>query len=53
MVEGWDWDGALQDHLDSPHLAVLIAKSNELFDGPADIVRLQALAVGDAAKGQL
>ncbi len=21
MVEGWDWDGALQDHLDSPHLA--------------------------------
>jgi quinol monooxygenase YgiN len=53
MVEGWDSDAALQDHLDSPHLAALIAKSDEFFEGPLDIVRLHALPVGDAEKGQL
>ena len=53
MVEGWDSDAAMEAHIAAPYLQDLIAKSDELFDGPVEVQRLIALPNGDSVKGQL
>jgi quinol monooxygenase YgiN len=53
MIEIWDTEADIQRHLETPHVQALIARTDELFEGPAVIQMLDALPVGDSGKGEL
>jgi quinol monooxygenase YgiN len=53
MIEIWDSEADIQRHLETPHVQALIARTDELFEGPAVIQMLDALPVGDSGKGKL
>ena len=37
FYEEWKSEQALDEHLKTPHLQALIAKADQLFDGPLDV----------------
>jgi quinol monooxygenase YgiN len=51
MLEAWESDAALDEHLATPYVQDLIGRGPELFTGPVDLQRLTALPGGDATKG--
>ncbi len=51
MIEIWDSDADLAAHLERPHIKELIAKGEELFEGPPQIQELTALPAGASGKG--
>jgi quinol monooxygenase YgiN len=53
MIEIWDTEADIQRHLGTAHVQALIARTDELFEGPAAIQMLDALPAGDSGKGEL
>ena len=53
FVERWESRELLDAHLQSPHVAALLERAEELFGDSGDIVVYEALPVGEAKKGSL
>ena len=51
MLEKWTSQEALQAHARKPHIVALAGV--EALDGPPEVVVLEPLGYGDAAKGRL
>jgi quinol monooxygenase YgiN len=53
FVERWESRELLDAHLESPHVAALLERAEELFGDSGDIVVYEALPVGEEKKGSL
>ncbi len=53
MVERWSSADALDRHSKGDNLRALGPKIADLVTGPTDVIRLEAIPVGEAAKGAL
>ena len=53
FVERWASRAQLDAHLQTPHVAAVLAKAEELFGDDADIVVYDAVPGGETVKGSL
>jgi quinol monooxygenase YgiN len=53
FVERWASRAALDAHLQSPHIAALLERAEELFGDSGEIVVYEALPGGEPKKGSL